>query len=92
LDNRARYAIAYAIFRSGYGREALSGTIVGLVSIGVVSAILGTGLQQIPVHLLQIGIGIVLLWLGDIALLGLVGLYALIAFSLIQLLHRRQQS
>jgi len=57
-------AIAYAIARSGYQREAYWGTIAGLVLVGVASAVLGTGLQLIPLRILQVVIGLVLLWFG----------------------------
>ncbi|HEY9635078.1 MAG TPA: hypothetical protein V6D14_16870 [Coleofasciculaceae cyanobacterium] len=57
-------AIAYAIARSGYKQEAYWGTLAGLVIVGVATAILGTGLQLIPLRLLQVVIGAVLLWFG----------------------------
>lgn len=57
-------AIAYAIFRSGYPREAIWGTITGLMGVGIVSALMGTGLQYIPIRILQVAIGLVLLWFG----------------------------
>ena len=57
-------AIAYAIARSGYRREATLGTITGLALVGIAAAILGTELQLIPLQFLQIGIGLVLLWFG----------------------------
>ncbi len=58
-------AIAYAIARSGYHREAILGTIAGLAVVGLAAATLGTGLQQlIPLQFLQIAIGILLLWFG----------------------------
>ena len=57
-------AIGYAIARSGYQREAVWGTIAGLVLVGSASAVLGTKLQLIPIHLLQITVGLVLLWFG----------------------------
>ncbi|MER3435688.1 MAG: hypothetical protein C4288_20440 [Leptolyngbya sp. ERB_1_1] len=57
-------AIAYAIARSGYRREAVWGTIAGLISVGVAAAILGTGLQVVPLRLLQVVIGLLLLWFG----------------------------
>ena len=47
-------AIAYAIARSGYQQEAISGSFTGLTVVGLISAILGTGLQLIPLHLLQV--------------------------------------
>ena len=57
-------AIAYAIARSGYRREAIWGTVTGLVIVGLATALLGKGLQRIPLHFLQSVIGIVLLWFG----------------------------
>ncbi len=57
-------AIAYAIARSGYPKEAIWGTLTGLISVGLLSAFLGTELQLIPVRLLQVVIGGVLLWFG----------------------------
>ncbi|WP_416669237.1 COG4280 domain-containing protein [Egbenema bharatensis] len=57
-------AIAYAIARSGYVREAIWGSVAGLTSVAVVAGIFGTGLQLIPLQWLQIGIGAILLWFG----------------------------
>ncbi len=57
-------AIAYAVARSGYLREAVWGTALGVAVVGVAAALLGTSLQLIPLHLLQILIGLVLLWFG----------------------------
>lgn len=57
-------AIAYAIARSGYQREATLGTIAGLALVALAAATLGTQLQLIPLHFLQIVIGLVLLWFG----------------------------
>ena len=57
-------AIGYAIARSGYQREAVWGTISGLTVVGGASAVLGTKLQLIPIHWLQIAVGFVLLWFG----------------------------
>ncbi|MDZ7958274.1 MAG: COG4280 domain-containing protein [Aulosira sp. DedQUE10] len=57
-------AIAYAIARSGYPREAILGTITGLASVGIAVAIFGTGLKVIPLDILQVFIGIILLWFG----------------------------
>ena len=57
-------AIAYAIARSGYRREAGLGTVTGLVIVGVAAATLGTELQLIPLRWLQSAIGLVLLWFG----------------------------
>jgi len=57
-------AIAYAIASSGYKQEAYWGTLSGLFLVGVATAILRTGLQIIPLYLLQIIIGLSLLWFG----------------------------
>lgn len=57
-------AIAYAVARSGYSREAVWGTVSGVGIVAVAAALVGTGLQLIPLHLLQILIGLVLLWFG----------------------------
>lgn len=57
-------AIAYAVARSGYPREAIWGTVAGVAIVGGAAAIVGTGLQVIPLHLLQILIGLVLIWFG----------------------------
>ena len=57
-------AIAYAIARSGYPREAIWGTLAGLAIVIIAAAGLGTTLQLIPLHLLQIIIGLMLLWFG----------------------------
>jgi uncharacterized membrane protein len=57
-------AIAYAIARSGYPREAIWGTAAGLVAVGTAAALLGQRLQMIPLHILQILIGVVLFWFG----------------------------
>jgi len=57
-------AIAYAIARSGYQREAFWGTVTGLALVGLATAVLGTGLQFIPLRWLQVVIGVVLLWFG----------------------------
>lgn len=57
-------AIAYAIARSGYVREAIWGTVVGLTVVAVVAIALGSSLQLIPLYLLQIFIGSLLIWFG----------------------------
>lgn len=57
-------AIAYAIASSGYKQEVYWGTFVGLSLVGIVTALLGTSLQLIPLYLLQIIIGLTLLWFG----------------------------
>lgn len=57
-------AISYAVARSGYPREAIWGTVLGVGGVTIAAALLGTGLQLIPLHLLQILIGLVMLWFG----------------------------
>lgn len=57
-------AIAYAIARSGYLFEALWGVATGLVGVGLLSAAFSSSLQAIPLHWLQIAIGLVLVWFG----------------------------
>lgn len=57
-------AIAYAIARSGYVREAIWGTIAGLAGVGIVAIALGSSLQFIPLYLLQIIVGSLLIWFG----------------------------
>ncbi|MFN6570074.1 hypothetical protein [Dendronalium sp. ChiSLP03b] len=57
-------AIAYAIASSGYPREASLGVIAGLSAVSVAAILLGTQLQAIPLELLQIVIGLLLLWFG----------------------------
>ena len=57
-------AIAYAIARSGYPREAAWGTITGLALVAAAAAVLGVSLQAVPLRLLQILIGVLLLWFG----------------------------
>lgn len=57
-------AIAYAVARSGYPREAIWGTISGVAIVAVTAVLLGTSLQLIPLHLLQILLALVLLWFG----------------------------
>jgi uncharacterized membrane protein len=56
--------IAYAIARSGYFWEAILGTVAGGAIVAVISAFLGTGLQIIPIFLLQGVIGLGLLIFG----------------------------
>ncbi len=56
--------IAYAIARSGYKREAIAGCLVGLSIVALAAVALGTNIQVIPLHWLQIVTGAVLLWFG----------------------------
>ena len=57
-------AIAYAIARSGFRREAITGCIVGLLVVTIVAIALGTNVQFIPLHWLQMVTGSILLWFG----------------------------
>ncbi|MDB9341620.1 MULTISPECIES: COG4280 domain-containing protein [Cyanophyceae] len=57
-------AIAYAIGSSGYVREAIWGSLVGLIVVLAVAIALGNGLQFLPLQPLQILIGSLLLWFG----------------------------
>jgi Ca2+/H+ antiporter, TMEM165/GDT1 family len=56
--------IAYAISRSGYKREAVWGSLAGLVGVGLPSFLFSSSLQSVPIHWLQLTIGMVLLWFG----------------------------
>lgn len=58
-------AIAYAISRAGYAREALSGTTAGLALVAVVSFYAWRGLERVPLHLLQGSIGLLLCLVGS---------------------------
>ncbi|NJR65188.1 MAG: COG4280 domain-containing protein [Leptolyngbyaceae cyanobacterium CRU_2_3] len=57
-------AIAYAIARSGYPREAVWGSFAGIGLVTLAAITLGTSLQFIPVRGLQTIIGLVLIWFG----------------------------
>jgi len=57
-------AIAYTFGRSGYVREAIWGTVAGLVTISVCAALLGPALRLIPLRPVQIFAGIILLYFG----------------------------
>lgn len=57
-------AIAYAIARSGYKREAIAGCTAGLMIVTAVAIALGSNVRFIPLHWLQIVTGSILLWFG----------------------------
>jgi uncharacterized membrane protein len=57
-------AIAYALGKSGYAKEAIWGTITGLGTISLCAMVLGPGLSLIPLHPVQIIAGTVLLYFG----------------------------
>lgn len=56
--------IAYAIARSGYRREAIAGCLIGISAVALAAIALGTSIQVIPLHWLQIATGAILLWFG----------------------------
>ncbi|NET11094.1 MAG: COG4280 domain-containing protein [Symploca sp. SIO2B6] len=64
LDFLETAAIAYAIARSGYRREAIAGCISGLMIVTLVAIALGANVQFIPLHWLQIVTGLILLRFG----------------------------
>lgn len=45
--------IAYAIARSGYVREVIWGSIVGIVTVALASIGFGASLQIVPLHFSQ---------------------------------------
>ena len=57
-------AIAYALARAGFRREAISGTAAGLFMVAIASLLVGSSLRFIPLRPLQIAIGLLLLWFG----------------------------
>jgi Ca2+/H+ antiporter, TMEM165/GDT1 family len=56
--------IAYAIARSGYRREAIAGSIFGVLLVGIIAIPFGGVLQSIPLNWLEILVGLTLLWFG----------------------------
>jgi Ca2+/H+ antiporter, TMEM165/GDT1 family len=56
--------IAYAIARSGYRREAIAGSIFGVLLVGIIAIPFGGVLRSIPLNWLEIIVGITLLWFG----------------------------
>ncbi|MGD1937808.1 MAG: COG4280 domain-containing protein [Cyanophyceae cyanobacterium] len=64
LDFLEIVVIAYAIARSGYKREAIAGCIVGISIVAIAAIALGTNIQMIPLHWLQMVTGAVLVWFG----------------------------
>jgi len=57
-------AIAYTLGRSGYVREAVWGTVAGLVTVSVGATLLGPAFSLIPLRPVQIFAGIILLYFG----------------------------
>ena len=57
-------AIAYALASAGHAREALRGTVLGLLVVTVAALALGPRLSLVPLRPLQVVSGVILLWLG----------------------------
>jgi len=57
-------AIAYAPGRTGYPREAIFGTILGTLLVIIPAIFVWPLFRLIPVHMLQLAVGMMLLWLG----------------------------
>jgi uncharacterized membrane protein len=57
-------AIAYALSSTGYRREALFGSITGIVAVTLAGALLGPALVLFPLRWLQVAAGIVLIYFG----------------------------
>ncbi|HJU06281.1 MAG TPA: hypothetical protein VJ692_14125 [Nitrospiraceae bacterium] len=56
--------IAYALVRTGYPREALLGTILGSLLVVIPAFFIWPLFRLIPVHIFQLAVGAMLLWLG----------------------------
>ncbi|WP_310424074.1 hypothetical protein [Chamaesiphon sp. VAR_48_metabat_135_sub] len=56
--------IAYAIARSGYKKEAIAGSIFGVILVGIIAIPFGGILRSIPLNWLEILVGVTLLWFG----------------------------
>jgi Ca2+/H+ antiporter, TMEM165/GDT1 family len=57
-------AIAYALGRSGFVREALWGSVAGIALVTAAALLLGTRLTAIPLRWVQLTAGLVLLYFG----------------------------
>lgn len=57
-------AIAYALSSTGYRREALLGSIAGIVGVALAGALLGPALVLFPLRWLQVAAGVVLIYFG----------------------------
>jgi len=57
-------AIAYALSGAGYRREALFGSVVGIVGVALAGALLGPQLVVFPLRWLQVAAGVVLIYFG----------------------------
>jgi Ca2+/H+ antiporter, TMEM165/GDT1 family len=57
-------AIAYALSSTGYRREALFGSVAGILGVSLAGALLGPELMLFPLRWLQVAAGIVLVYFG----------------------------
>ena len=57
--------IAYAIARSGYQKEAIAGSIFGILLVGAIAIPFSGILRSIPLNWLEILVGVTLLWFGS---------------------------
>jgi len=57
-------AIAYALGSTGFRREALLGSVAGIVGVAVAGALLGSALVLFPLRELQVAAGVVLIYFG----------------------------
>ena len=57
-------AIAYALSSTGYRREALFGSVTGIVAVTLAAALLGPALVLFPLRWLQVAAGLVLIYFG----------------------------
>jgi len=57
-------AIAYALSSTGFRREALLGSIAGILGVAVAGALLGPALVLFPLRWLQVAAGLVLIYFG----------------------------
>jgi uncharacterized membrane protein len=57
-------AIAYALGRTGYPREAIIGTILGALLVIIPAVFVWPLFRIIPVHIFELAVGVMLLWVG----------------------------
>ncbi len=57
-------AIAYALGKTGYPREAIIGTILGTLLVLIPAVFVWPLFRLIPIHFFELAVGVMLLWLG----------------------------
>ncbi len=57
-------AIAYALGKSGYPREAILGTGLGIAAVAAPAVFVWPLFERVPIHWFQLAVGLLLLWLG----------------------------